>query len=282
MPNELRAALFDPIELARAEETRLAAGFGELADETRPFAGGVMCRAAPGAWCNAAVGMGFAGGGPVRVEEVDELIAFYEGHAIEPRLEVAPYADISLTRALAERGFVVRNYENVLFRHLDGTRLPPTPYPPPRGLTIRAIDGSNEREVEVHARTATLGFQPPGTVIPDELLEIARRVARHPRVAAILAEIDGEVVGAGGLESHGPVAALFGVTVLPQARRKGVQRAMIEWRLNEAKRRGCQWATIGSRPGQSTERNVRRVGFELGYTKIVVVRPGAGLKPVTE
>lgn len=280
MSNELNAALFDPAELARAEESRLAAGFSEISHEHRPFAGGVMCRAAPGAWCNAAVGAGFAG--TVSLEEVDGMIAYFESHGVEPRAEVSPYADLSLTQALSRRGFVVRNYENVLFRHLEGAPLPPSPYPAPKGLVIRAIDRANEREVDLHARTATSGFFARGEEVPPEMLEVARTVARHPRVAAVVAELDGEVVGAGGLESLGLVAALFGVTVLPKARRLGVQRAMIEWRLRHARERGCRWATIGSRPGHITERNVRRVGFELGYTKVVLVRPGEGLKPVIE
>jgi hypothetical protein len=55
---------------------------------------------------------------------------------------------------------------------------------------------------------------------------------------------------------------------------------MIAWRMNAAADRGAKVATIGSKPGIPTERNVRRMGFSVAYTQPVMVRPGAGLVPV--
>jgi GNAT superfamily N-acetyltransferase len=272
------------LELARAEEARLAGGFRKIADEARDFAGGVMCRATAGSWANAAVGCGLSAPltPDMAVAEVDSMIGFYRERAIEPRVELCPYADIALTRALALRGFVPSNFEHVMFRTLSDGPIPPSDYPAPPGLRIRAIDPTNEADIHLHASTAMLGFMPPGTVIPEALLEPSKRSARHPTVHSILAEVGGEVAGAGSMEAGGPVAALFGLTVLPAFRRRGIQRAMIDWRLKHAAEMGCRWATIGTRPGQATERNVRRVGFEVAYTKVTLVRPGPGLTPVTE
>lgn len=271
---------FDIIDLARAEERRIAVGISEISDSAPPFAGGVMARASPGSWSNAVFGAGMSG--PVTVAEVDAMIDFYTASAIEPRVELCPYADLSLTRALSARGFVISNFENVLFYPLEGPPIPPSRWPPPPGLRIRRIDQADDAEVTRHATVAMLGFHPPGTVIPGPLLEVSKRCARLPRVAAVLAEIDGEVVGAGSVEHLGEISALFGATVLPHARNRGVQRAMIEWRMNFAREHGCRWATIGTRPGHITERNVRRLGFQIAYTKIILVRPAPGLAPVVE
>ena len=267
-------------DLARAEEARLAQGFSEIANESRPFASGIMARAAPGSWANAAVGGGLSG--PVSLAQVDELIDFYTSHSIEPRIELCPFADKSLFQHLATRGFVLRNFENVLFRELSPGESFSTPATPPPGMVIRPIDPANEAEVQLHAETAMRGFLPDDFVIPDDMLEVSRRCARHPRICAILVELDGRTAAAGAIEYHNNVAALFGVTVLPFARRRGIQQAMIAWRLDFAARRGIRWATIGTRPGQATERNTRRMGFQVAYTKPTMVRPGPGLEPVKE
>ena len=76
------------------------------------------------------------------------------------------------------------------------------------------------------------------------------------------------------------IVALFGLAVVPEYRRRGVQQALIAERLRLARDAGARVATIGSRPGHSTERNVRRMGFQTAYTKVSLVRPGAGLRPV--
>ena len=56
-------------------------------------------------------------------------------------------------------------------------------------------------------------------------------------------------------------------------------RTLIAARLNHAGTRGVRVATIGSRPGAGTERNVRRMGFQTAYTKVMLARSGPGLVP---
>lgn len=75
------------------------------------------------------------------------------------------------------------------------------------------------------------------------------------------------------------MAILFGLSVLPEYRKRGIQQAMIGERLRIARQEGAHFATISARPGVATERNARRMGFEVAYTKAIVVRPGAGLRP---
>ncbi len=72
-------------------------------------------------------------------------------------------------------------------------------------------------------------------------------------------------------------AALFALAVLPAYRRRGVQQALIAARLRAAAEAGATVVTISALPGVATERNARRMGFQVAYTKVVLVRPGAGL-----
>lgn len=280
----MHASLPEPVDLfalARAEEARLVRGFTESAREHAPLAGGVMCRDTPGLWCNAAVGAGMAG--PVDASEVDRLIAFQSEVGVEPRVEVCPLADLSLTTALSTRGFVVRNYETVLFRGLDAN----APLPDWRGLgppdlRIEIVDKSDPAALEDYAYTAVHGFMPPGVEPGRDLLDSVRRSTASPRVTPVRAVLDGRTVGAGAMDVHGEVTALFGVSVRSEARRRGVQLALLAWRLAHGRASGARWATIGSRPGVATERNAQRMGFSIAYTKVVLVRPGPGLAPVQE
>ena len=91
-----------------------------------------------------------------------------------------------------------------------------------------------------------------------------------------LAEADGEIIGAGKADVTEVVGGLFGLSVLPAWRRRGVQQALIVARLEALRERGCRWATISSEPGVATERNARRMGFELAYTKVDLRQLGGG------
>jgi ribosomal protein S18 acetylase RimI-like enzyme len=151
---------------------------------------------------------------------------------------------------------------------------------PPAGLVIKRMDPADDAEVREYARVCSSGFLPPGmTEWPPEHVEISMRSARHARTIGLMAMLEGRCVGAGGMGLHDHVAALFGLSVLPEFRRRGIQQALIAARLNIAAERGLRIATIGSRPGAPTERNVRRMGFQTAYVKPIVVRPGSGLAP---
>jgi len=234
----------------------------------------------PGTWINSVYGAGMGGtdAAPIDVGELEDVVRWYEAAGIEPRIEVCPYAHQSFHDALFRLGFQTRGYESVLFRELDASVDVKPPVTPPKDLTIEVVDRTDEARVMEFATTAVAGFMPPGQSHDAEFVELSAKCVRHPLTVCIVARLaDGKAAGAGSLEIHEEIAALFGLSVLPEYRRRGIQQAMIAWRLNVASRRGARVATIGSKPGISTERNVRRMGFEVAYTQPILVRPGAGL-----
>ena len=267
-------------ELGRAEELRQAAGVRETAPEAAPCAGGVMARSAPGVWMNYCVGAGFAG--EVTASDIQGLVDYYASKGIEPRIEVCPFADESLVARTREAGFVIRLFELVLYRPLDPA-VPVVPlHAPPEGLRVGAIDAKDAAVVEEFVRVSTTGFMPGLDPIPEPFKEAVRSTVRHPRTLAVAAWLEGQLVVCGAMEVAPPVAGLFGLTVQEAYRRRGIQQAMLAWRLNHGAAHGCRFATIGSKPTSGTLSNVRRMGFEVAYTKATLVRPGAGLAPVAE
>jgi GNAT superfamily N-acetyltransferase len=268
-------------ELALLEEARLVRAIAEVAPEhvTLPpeRGGGVWARSDPGAWANIAVGMGLAG--PVPDETIDEMIAWFTSRRIEPRVELCPFADPTLISALADRGFVIRLFENVFFRELAPGDDPAGPGArPPHGVSIGILDPADPDAVRTLARTVASTFaadQDPGPAA----LALTESCLRHRRTFTVTASRGARLVGAGSIEIAGSAAALFGAGVVPDFRRRGIQQALIAARLRLAQERGVRLATISSRPGVATERNARRAGFQVAYTKPIVVRPGIGLVP---
>ncbi len=278
-------------EIARLEERRQALGIGEVAPESRPFGrsgllpanhqrpdGGVLSRGLPGQWCNSAVGLGLDG--PVAREDLEDMAEWYAGAGIEPRVELCPFAHPSLLEHLGAMGFVVKFFEMCFFRDLTDPRVDGLSTQPPPGVEIRLVDPADDEMVRTYARVAISGFFPEGVSPTEADCVIAERVPRHSRTRGVVAIADGRVVGAGAVEVVGEISALFGVTVLPEYRRRGIQTAMLAYRMRHAAERGAKIATIGSLPGGGTERNVRRMGFQVAYTRPAVVRPGPGLVSV--
>ena len=271
--------MLTPVEIARLEEARQAAGTADVAAEAVPIAGGSMCFSGPGSWSNQAAGLGLDG--PVSGEDLDRLVDFYVSRGTEPRIEVCPFVDSTLVRGLAERGFELREFENVLAREIgpdeDLQAIHPRGWP--AGLEIREVDGADEAAVATFVDVSTSGFRPAGQPVDARLDAIMRRMFELSRVRAFLAELDGVAAGGGAMESGTNVAALFGTSVLPAFRRRGLQVALMLRRLEAVREAGCSLATIGSRPGVPTERNAGRIGFSVAYSKVVLAMPGEGLEP---
>ncbi|MFG0284014.1 MAG: hypothetical protein ACF8R7_06285 [Phycisphaerales bacterium JB039] len=266
-----------PIEIARLEEARQALGVADAAGCAEPVAGGWMCYGGEGSWANQACGLGMDG--PVSDDDLDRLVHFYRSRAVEPRVELCPFADKSLISGLAERGFVVREFETVMARTVsaadDLRALLPRGWPD--GLEIERLDPADDDAVRAYLEFGIRGFIGPEAPIPDSWIDGGLRVARHQRCDSFIGRIGGQTVGCGGMESAGRIACLFGATTHTDFRRRGVQQAMIVARIQRARQRGCDVVAIHSRPGIPTERNAMRLGFAVAYTKAIVVMPGEGL-----
>lgn len=299
------------IDLARLEDARFAHGVGDVADQARWLSsGGRVTAGAPRAWTNTSVGMGLGispdptvacrlGEGasyktipPVPMSDIDELIEWFVSRGKEPRLEACTCAHPSLFAGLAERGFVVRLIENLLFCDLtDSSQRASAIDATAPGVEIITIDPKNATQVEAYAMSVCIGFRTaslaPGSTVPEGLdipqreLDLTKACVRHPRTTALAAVTpSGQIVGGGVIETFGDIGGMFALSVLPPYRNRGIQRALMAARVQHARKVGIKVVTVSSMPCVGTERNARRAGFQLGYTRAVVVRPGEGLETV--
>jgi len=269
----------DLLATARRLETIQAEVVRQLASDSEPVAGGWMASSGPGSYLNKAVAVGFD------AEPTDEDVAridrFFASRGIEPKVELTQFAPPSFLRRLADRGFVLQEFENTLVLPLRGLPAPRTLLPRgwPEGVRIDRIDPRDDGQMDVFVRTSASGFIPDGTEISEEYLRTGARAARAPEHDSYVAYVGKEVAGAGGCGTRHGVTSLFGTSVLPRFRRRGIQQALMAVRLERALELGSDLSDITSHPGIPTERNAGRLGFQLAFVRPVLVRRAPGLVP---
>jgi ribosomal protein S18 acetylase RimI-like enzyme len=262
----------DPRRVAELEEGRIRRGIPALAPSSKPWLDGVLCRGEPGLWLNIGFGFGASNATPSD-DDIDALLDFFEPHGIEARLEIAPYAPRAMMRALAARGFVMSGFEAIFVRQLDE---PIAPVKPRADIELSVLDSSDDSLVRETAHALHLALT-DGRRPTEAEQAVNEKMIRYPISRTIVARMNGEAVGFGIVECDGPIAALYCGATMEHARGRGVQSMIIAERLRIAREAGCAFATVGSAPAHTTERNALRAGFRLGYHKVALAKPGEGL-----
>jgi len=80
------------------------------------------------------------------------------------------------------------------------------------------------------------------------------------------------IAGGARLRMAEGIAQLTGAATAPAHRRRGVQTALLSARLADAAAAGCDIAVVTTQPGSKSQRNVQRQGFDLLYTRAVLVK----------
>lgn len=210
--------------------------------------------------------VGFGLYGEVSAGDLDRVEEFYRIRGVPCAIVVSPLADGSLLSLLAPRGYRIQEFNSVLIRRIRADE----PFVPPPGIAIEAVTPAT---VQRWAKAIAEGFAEFGPV-PEETFT---GFACVPGALTFLARIENEIVGGcgGRIVPEARIAALYGTATLPAFRRRGVQSALIARRLHEAAQAGCEYAVVSTLPGSGSQRNMERRGFQLAYTKLVMVKEWA-------
>jgi GNAT superfamily N-acetyltransferase len=68
------------------------------------------------------------------------------------------------------------------------------------------------------------------------------------------------------------VGQLLGAATAPAYRRQGIHTALLSARLADAAAGGCDIAVVTTQPGSKSQENMQRRGFDLLYTRAVLVK----------
>ncbi|MEU4243931.1 GNAT family N-acetyltransferase [Actinoplanes sp. NPDC026619] len=240
---------------------------GDRAGFVVPIAGGVASYAEPGSPLNKVAGLGFAG----RPEpaDLDAIEQAYAARGAPVQIELSSLADPAVLELLAERGYRLVSFENVLGRAL-GDGVEPVEAP---GVEVRPSGDDEfgawlEVVVEASLHPDTQGV-PWLEEFPREVLENAERDAAG-LVRRYLAELHGAPAGGGSMRIAGGIAQLTGAGTAPAYRRRGIQSVLLSARLADAAAAGCDVAVITVQPGSKSQQNAQRRGFGLLYTRAVL------------
>jgi GNAT superfamily N-acetyltransferase len=237
----------------------------------RPISGGFAAFTEAGSPLNKVAGLGFEG--ELDEAALAEVEAHCAAHGAGVLAEVATLADPRVARALTRRGYELVGVENVL-----GRKLP---------LANAAVDRrelrlerSDPGELDLWLDVVVSGFAAPdaqGVAAHEQhdravLERVIRDFASANGVERYLARLDGRAVGGGSMRLFEGIAQLCGAATLPDARRRGVQSALLARRLADAGRSGCTLAVMTTQPGSKSQQNAQRQGFELLYSRNVLAR----------
>jgi GNAT superfamily N-acetyltransferase len=269
-------ALAERIE--RAESQLIAKG-SEAAHRRRPdtagfvipVAGGVATFAEEDSPLNKVAGLGF--GGVPSAATLDEVERSFSACGSPVQIELAHLADPAIGALLTGRGYRLASFENVLGRALTGEH----EHVAPAGIEVRP---SGDDEFERWLDVVTEGFAHPDSQgvpsheeFPREV--IARAVRDLTAAAGVMRYValrDGAIAGGASCRMAEGIAQLTGAATTPAHRRRGVQTALLSTRLAHAASAGCDIAVVTTQPGSKSQQNAQRQGFDLLYTRAILVK----------
>ena len=253
-------------EATRAAHRRRACADGFVI----PIAGGIATFAELNSPLNKVAGLGFAG--LPSSTELDEIEQAFAACGADVQVELSHLGDPRIGALLSGRGYRLISFENVLGRALDREVEPVTP----PGVEVRR---SGEDEFDAWLDVVVDGFAHPDTQgvlshedFPRDVIARAERDFAAAGVLHYLALRDTVPAAGAGLRIADGVAELPGSATAPAHRRQGIQSALLAARLTDATAAGCDIAVITTQPGSKSQQNAQRRGFDLLYTRAVLVK----------
>lgn len=199
---------------------------------------------------------------PVTAAELERIEELFRRRGAPVFHEVSPLADPQLLPLLAARGYHPIELTSVMFLPL-GEEL--SIKAGNKDIGVRIIDPAEEWEL--WTRTTAKGWS-EFPEVSDLMYGLGEIIAKRSGGLSFLAELHGEAIATGALVLHEGVALLAGASTIPEGRRQGAQRALLESRLRYAAENGCDLAMMCALPGSASQRNAERQGFRIAYTRI--------------
>ncbi len=190
--------------------------------------------------------------------DIDLLVARSTVAGVTPAIEVTRATLPESVRRIRERGFAHDSGSDIALLTQSVTA---TTRHRPHDVVIRPVE--TEADLRLWQETSATGW--------GHTLANARRAS--DAFAAAAHALDNEYmvlafgpaaerpVGCATMTVRDGVAMLGGMSTIPSQRRRGVQAALLSYRLTQAGRIGCDLAMTTAASGGASERNLQRHGF---------------------
>lgn len=224
--------------------------------EVREVAGGRLVLCGDGMYVNRLIGAGIEA--PLTGADLDTVVERSRAVGVAAAVQVTPLTHPASRAALAEHGFVRDPVADVaaLVRPLPG---PPIDAPP--GIGVRPVTTAADLATwqETNARGWGLSND-SARRIADAFARAAHVVDGDGMVVAHDLQT-GEPVGCASTTLRDRIATVGAMSTVPEQRRRGVQAALLAFRLRRAHEQGCSLAASTAVTGGASERNLVRHGF---------------------
>lgn len=135
-------------------------------------------------------------------------------------------------------------------------------------LRLRRV---RQEDKEVWLDTVARGFS-ERDARTAEMVRMIESTLHSESAQCYLAWVDDQPAGGGAVRIHDGIAKLCSASTRVAFRKRGVQTALLNARLQAAQGAGCDLAHVLTAPGSASQRNVERAGFSLAYTKVVLAK----------
>lgn len=247
--------------------------YARVFQKTRPdigaaeeeICGGHMVFAGLGSPIGRATGIGF--GDQLTSQDLDRIEHFYRERGAPSQVDLTPLHEAVVFELFKERGYGIAELNNVLYRKLDGTEQD--------GALLPAhceIRRSPVEEAEITGSIVESAFFPDGA--PEAFRGLITPLYQMKNALPFVATVDGKPVACATgivIPEHG-VFALCGAGTLASYRRRGLQTALLQARMAAASRAGCEYAVVVTQGGTTSQRNAERLGFQVAYSKVTVIK----------
>jgi hypothetical protein len=194
---------------------------------------------------------------PLREDDLDAIERFFTSRGSAVNHEVCPLAGVDVFAVLARRGYKPVELSSVLYQPISAsTRVAANPE-----LAVRKVE---QGEVGMYGKVSAQGWSEYPEVMP--YIEGFARLS-IACATCFVAEREGKPIATAALFMHGGTALLAGASTIPEGRRQGAQKALLDARLQTAASNGCDLAMMVAAPGSASQRNAERQGFRIAYTR---------------
>jgi len=190
---------------------------------------------------------------------LDIIERFFHDRGAEVAHEVSPFAGVAALDLLCVRQYRPFELSNVMVRTVEKPAAQD-----PGNIRVRLI---GPEETQLWTQISAEGWAHEHPELKDFVLQFGAISSARQQSFCFIAEVDGQPGAAGVLSIHEGVALFGGSATIPNLRRRGLQSALLEHRMDFAFDHGCDLAMMVAEVGSNSQRNTERKGFHIAYTR---------------
>ncbi len=190
---------------------------------------------------------------------LDDIERFFADRMAPVTFTLTPFADASIFTNLAYRGYEFGTFENTLIRAVTADDIVPAD---------EDIETATDAAEWSHAMAES--FFGEATNMGRDL---GQTLFALPTCTNLIIRAGAEPAAGAQLDIRERLGILQCDGTRKPYRGHGLQAKLIRARLSLAAQAGCDLVTADTSPGSQSQRNYERLGFQVAYTKVTMLKP---------